>query len=70
MINEFRYEYGSVPYYRELLSDLIADVQHDDPDLGDKLVEAFKLAIADWREYHAAQAQELDRISTKLNDQD
>ena len=61
-------EYGTVSYYREMFADLIADVQHDNPEMGDKLVEAFKLSIADWREYHEAQIKELDRISTKLND--
>ena len=61
-------EYGTVPYYREMFADLIADVQHDDPDLGDKLIRAFKLAIDDWRKYHATQIKELDRISLKLND--
>ena len=61
-------EYGTVPYYREMFADLIADIQYDNPAMGDSLVEAFKLSIADWREYHEGQLKELDRISTKLND--
>ena len=65
---KMRNEYGTVPYYREMFADLIADIQHDNPAMGDSLVEAFKLSIADWREYHEAQLKELDRISTKLND--
>ena len=61
--------YGTVGYYKEMFADLIADVQHDSPHTGDNLVEAFKLAVAEWRDYHAAQLKELDRISETLNDQ-
>ena len=61
-------EYGSVAYYQEMFADFIGDIQHDTPDMGDNLVEAFKLAIAEWRDYYAEQVKELDRISTKLND--
>ena len=60
--------YGTVGYYQEMFADLIADVQHDSPVTGDNLVEAFKLAVAEWREYHAEQVKELDRISETLND--
>ena len=60
--------YGTVGYYQEMFADLIADVQHDSPVTGDNLVEAFKLAVAEWREYHAAQLKELDRIATTLDD--
>lgn len=62
------HDFGTVPYYQEMFADLIADIQHDNPITGDNLVEAFKLAIADWREYHDGQVKELDRITKKLND--
>ena len=65
---KMRTEYGTVEYYKEMLADFIADIQHDGPELGDNLVEAFKLAIAEWREYYAGQVKELDRITNKLND--
>jgi hypothetical protein len=61
-------EYGTVLYYKEMFSDLIADVQHDSPITSDNLVEAFKLALTEWRDYHAGQVKELDRISILLND--
>ena len=61
-------EYGSVAYYQEMFADFIGDIQHDSPELGDNLVEAFKLAITEWRDYYASQAKELDRITNKLND--
>lgn len=59
--------FGTTEYYKEMFADLIADVQHDSPVTGDNLVEAFKLAIAEWREYHAEQVNELDRISKQLD---
>ena len=61
-------EYGTVAYYQEMFADLIAYIQHDNPITGDNLIEAFKLAIAEWREYHDGQVKELDRIATLLND--
>ena len=60
--------YGTVGYYQEMFADLIADVQHDSPVTGDNLVAAFKLAVAEWSEYHAAQLKELERIAKQLND--
>ena len=32
------------------------------------LIAAFKSSIAEWREYYAGQVQELDRISSQLDD--
>lgn len=61
-------EYGTVAYFQEMFSDFVGDIQHDSPELSDNLVEAFKLAIAEYRDYYANQVNELDRISDKLND--
>ena len=61
-------EYGTVEYYKEMFADFIGDIQHDSPEFGDNLVEALKLAVAEWRDYYANQAKELDRIANKLND--
>ena len=61
--------YGTPAYYAELFADLIADVQHDQPDFGDNLIAGFKLAIGDWRKYHEQQIEELDRITNKLDDE-
>ena len=65
---KMRNEYGTVAYYQEMFADFIGDCQHDSPELGDNLVEGFKLAVAEWREYYAEQTKELDRITTKLDD--
>lgn len=61
------HKFGTTEYYKEMFADLIADVQHDSPVTGDNLVTAFKLAITEWREYHAEQVKELDRISEQLD---
>ena len=49
-------------------ADIIADVQHDSPDVSDNLIAGFNLAIDDWRKYHVNQILELDRLDAKLND--
>jgi len=61
-------EYGTVEFYAREFADIIADVQHDSPTTSDNLVAGFKLAIDDWRKYHANQVLELDRLDAKLND--
>ena len=61
-------EYGTVEYYALQFADIIADVQHDSPLTSDNLIAGFKLAIDDWRKYHANQVVELDRLDKKLND--
>ena len=61
-------EYGTVAYYKAQFDDILGDVQHDRPEYADNLIAAFKLSIAEWREYYAGQVQELDRISSMLDD--
>ena len=61
-------EYGTVAYYKAQFDDILADVQHDRPEYADNLIAAFKSSIAEWREYYAGQVQELDRISSQLDD--
>ena len=61
-------EYGTVEYYAELFADIIADIQHDAPELTDNLIAGFKLAIDDWRKYHVNQILELDKADFLLDD--
>ena len=60
--------YGTIEFYAELFTDILADIQHDSPELGDNLVNGFKLALDDWREYHRDQVNELDRIKNQVDD--
>ena len=62
-------EYGTTQYYAKMFADFIADIQHDSPEISDNLISGFKLAIADWRQYHVNQILELDRVEEQLNDQ-
>ena len=63
------HQYGTKEFYAELFADLIADIQHDSPEISDNLVAGFLLAIDDWRKYHFNQMIELDRVKAKLHDQ-
>ena len=58
--------YGTAEYYAEQFGDLLADVQADTPKDGDALVEGFLMALAEWREYHANQVNEYDRIEQRV----
>ncbi len=62
------HQYGTKEFYAEQFADLIADAQHDSPEISDNLVAGFLLAIDDWRKYHVNQILELDRVESKLND--
>ena len=62
------YQYGTKEFYAEQFADLIADIQHDSPEISDNLIAGFLLAIDDWRKYHVNQILELDRVESKLND--
>jgi len=59
-------EYGTAEYYAEQFADFVADVQHDEPKYGDALVEGFLLALADWKNYHANQVNEYNRIEQRV----
>ena len=63
------FQYGTKEFYAEQFADLIADVQHDSPEFSDNLVAGFLLALDGWRQYHANQILELDRVESKVNDQ-
>jgi len=59
-------KYGTAEYYAEQFADFVADVQHDEPKYGDALVECFLLALADWKNYHANQVNEYNRIEQRV----
>jgi len=58
--------YGTPEYYKEQFMDFMADAQADDPKYGDALVEGFILAVQDWRDYHAQQVNEYERIEQRV----
>ena len=60
-------KYGTVEFYKEQFADIIADIQHDQRQTSDNLIDGFKLALDEWREYHIKQVEELDRVINKVN---
>ena len=69
-LNQMRTEpYGTVRYYADMFGDIIADAHPDDQSAGDAIIDAFKLAIKEWREYYEQGAEELKRIEQKANDE-
>ena len=49
-------EYGSVEYYEEMFSDILADIatgrQEEDDETSKKILTAFQLSIQNWIDYH------------------
>ena len=58
--------YGTPEFYKEQFMDFMADAQADEPRYGDALVEGFILALQDWRDYHAQQVNEYNRIEQRV----
>jgi hypothetical protein len=50
-------EYGTADYYAEQFSDLLADVQADDPQTTENIIQGFYQALDSWFEYHDEQAR-------------
>ena len=62
--------YGTVRYYADMFSDFIADASADDKSSADRIIEGFKLALQEWREYYEKNAEEIKRMQQKLNDEE
>lgn len=57
-----RPKYGSLEYFKELFDDIVGDVQAEEPEIGNNMIAAFKLSLAEWRDYHKKQAEEYERL--------
>jgi hypothetical protein len=58
--------YGTADFYAEHFSDLLADVQADDPETTQNLIEGFYRALDSWFDYHDAQAREYADIRKRV----
>jgi hypothetical protein len=58
--------YGSKEFYADMFSDLLADVQADEPVTSTNIVEGFLSALNDWKEYHQNQAYEYESIGERV----
>ena len=61
--------YGTTTYYAKLFIDIIADVQADNQTTSDNIIEGFKMALQDWRQYYEQSSEEIKRMEQKLNDE-
>ena len=49
-------KYGTPEFYTEHFSDLLADVDSEDPATTDSIIKGFFIAVHDWFNYHEQQA--------------
>ena len=49
--------YGTVEFYEDMFSDLLADVQSDEPATTENIIQGFYQALDSWFEYHDEQAR-------------
>lgn len=61
-------EYNSVGNYADLFADILCDVQANQPDIGDNIIEGFKLAIVQMKLYHKQQLEEYERIEKEVDE--
>ena len=61
-----RYEYGTVEFYEELFSDILADVDSDNPQYADSIVAGFMKAMDSWFNYHDHQATAYDELRQRI----
>jgi len=58
--------YGTTEYYAEMFADIMTDIDHSDHSYGDAIVEGFMLALNGWRDYHAKQVDECNRVEQRV----
>jgi hypothetical protein len=58
--------YGTKEFYAEAFSDILADVQADEPVTSTSIVEGFLAALNDWKDYHQNQAYEYESIGERV----
>ena len=58
--------YGAVDFYERLFSDILCDVQYDEPHITENIIEGFYRAIDSWFDYHELQAKEYAAIRERV----
>jgi pyridoxal/pyridoxine/pyridoxamine kinase len=61
-----RFEYGTAEFYEESFSDILADVDSDNPEYADAIVEGFLKSIDSWFNYHDHQATAYDELRQRV----
>jgi len=60
--------YGTPEFYEEQFSDLLADVEADNPEVSDNIVKGFFLALDSWFNYHQTQANAYAQLRQRVRE--
>jgi len=64
---KMKYDYGTVEYYSEMFSDIMADVEAEyAPDAAENIYKGFLMAIDSWLEYHSKQTNEYSKFRERV----
>ena len=64
-----RTPYGTVEFYSELFSDILADVDvASTPEASDNIIKGFYHALESWLDYHQTQGQEYSLMLFKVRE--
>ena len=62
------YKYGTPEFYAEHFSDMIADVDSEDPATIDNILEGFMMSIDEWFTYHEQQANAYAKLRERVRE--
>lgn len=52
--------------YKDLFADILADIDYTDSRYGDFIADGFIEALKEWKEYHANQVVECERVEQRV----
>ena len=60
--------YGTPEFYAEQFSDLLADVDNEDPAIAENILSGFYIALNDWFDYHEQQANAYAELRVRVRE--
>lgn len=61
-------KYGSVEFYCEHFSDLLADVDGEEPATADNIIKGFLTSVDEWFDYHERQANAYAQLRQRVRE--
>ena len=61
-------KYGTVEYYVDMFSDILADVDGEDPSNAENILNGFYVALDDWFDYHKQQADAYAELRVRVRE--
>jgi hypothetical protein len=61
-------KYGTPEFYCEHFSDLLADVDGQDPATADSIIQGFLTAVDEWFDYHERQADAYAKLRERVRE--